>query len=90
MLAHPDLNEPLILFVDASLDGLGAVLSQVPQGETKARPVAFASKTLSASQWKYPAHKLEFMALKWSACEMISHWLKGHGFTIWMDINPLT
>lgn len=90
VLAHPDFNEPFVLSVDASLDGLGAVLSQVPQGESKARPVAFASKTLSASQRRYPAHRLEFMALKWSVCEKFSHWLKGRSFTIWTDNNPLT
>lgn len=90
MLAHPDFNEPFILSVDASLDGLGAVLSQVPKGELQARPIAFASKTLSTSQRRYPAHRLEFMALKWSVCEKFSHWLKGHKFTIWTDNNPLT
>lgn len=72
MLAHPDFNKPFILSVDASLDGLGAVLSQVPQGEPKARPVVSTSKTLSSSQRKYPAHKLEFMALKLSVCEKFS------------------
>lgn len=90
VLAHPDFDEPFILSVDASLNGLGAVLSQVPRGESKARPVAFASKTLSASQQKYPAHRLEFMALKWSVCEKFSHWLKGRSFTVWTDNNPLT
>ncbi|KAL2087418.1 hypothetical protein ACEWY4_016246 [Coilia grayii] len=90
ILAHPDFGEPFILSVDASLDGLGAVLSQVPKGERLARPVAFASKTLSASQRKYPAHRLEFLALKWSVCEKFSHWLKGRSFTIWTDNNPLT
>lgn len=89
MLAHPDFNEPFILSVDASLDGLGAVLSQVPKGELRARPIAFASKTLSASQRRYPAHRLEFLAVKWSVCEKFSHWLKGHKFTIWTDNNPL-
>lgn len=90
MLAHPDFNEPFILSVDASLDGLGAVLSQVPKGELKARLIAFASKSLSASERKYPAHRLEFIAVKWSVCEKFSHWLKGHKFTIWTDNNPLT
>ncbi|KAL7842572.1 hypothetical protein SRHO_G00242610 [Serrasalmus rhombeus] len=90
VLAHPDFARPFILSVDASLDGLGAVLSQVPEGETKARPVAFASKTLNAAQSKYPAHRLEFLALKWSVCEKFSHWLKGHEFTVWTDNNPLT
>lgn len=42
------------------------------------------------AQRKYPAHRLKFMALKWSVYEKFSHWLKGHSFTIWMDNNPLT
>ncbi|KAI7799059.1 hypothetical protein IRJ41_016640, partial [Triplophysa rosa] len=90
VLAHPDFSLPLILSIDASLDGLGAVLSQIPGGEEKARPVAFTSKSLSNSQKRNPAHKLKFLALKWGVCEKFSHWLKGHTFTIWTDNNPLT
>ncbi|XP_056880813.1 uncharacterized protein LOC130521201 [Takifugu flavidus] len=90
VLAHPDFDRPFILSTDASTDGLGAVLSQVPAGEERARPVAFASKSLSRSQAKYPAHRLEFLALKWAACDKFSHWLKGHQFTVWTDNNPLT
>lgn len=90
VLAHPDFSLPLILSIDASLDGLGAVLSQIPAGEKKARPIAFASKTLSTSQKRYPAHRLEFLALKWSVCEKFSHWLIGQTFTVWTDNNPLT
>lgn len=90
VLAHPDFNRPFILSTDASLDGLGAVLSQVPEGETRARPVAFASKALSRAQSNYPAHRLEFLALKWSVCDKFSHWLKGHSFAVWTDNNPLT
>uniref|UniRef100_A0A3B1J1Z4 Gypsy retrotransposon integrase-like protein 1 n=1 Tax=Astyanax mexicanus TaxID=7994 RepID=A0A3B1J1Z4_ASTMX len=89
-LAHPDFNEPFILAVDASFDGIGAVLSQIPPGETVARPVAFASKTLSRSQLNYPAHRLEFLALKWAITDKFSHWLKGRHFTAWSDNNPLT
>lgn len=69
------------------MDGLGAVLSQVPEGGSKARPIAFASKSLTRAQAKYPAHRLEFLALKWAVC---GHWLKGHSFTVWTDNNPLT
>ncbi|KAJ8396768.1 hypothetical protein AAFF_G00013670 [Aldrovandia affinis] len=90
VLAHPDFSRPFILSVDASLDGLGVVLSQLPAGEDKARPIAFASKTLSKSQQRYPAHRLEFLALKWSVTEKFGHWLKGHDFTVWTDNNPLT
>ncbi len=90
MIAHPDFNEPFIISVDASLDCLGALLLQVPKGELQARPIAFASKTISASQHKYPAYILEFIAVKWSVCEKFSHWLKGPKFIIWTDNNPLT
>ncbi|KAL0148047.1 hypothetical protein M9458_056662, partial [Cirrhinus mrigala] len=90
VLAHPDFERPFLLCTDASLDGLGAVLSQIPTGEDKARPIAFASKALNRSQTKYPAHRLEFLALKWAVCDKFSHWLKGHEFTVWTDNNPLT
>lgn len=89
-LAHPDFNAPFILAVDASFDGTGAVLSQLPPGGKVAKPVAFASRTLSRSQLNYPAHRLEFLALKWAVCDKFSHWLKGRHFTTWTDNNPLT
>lgn len=65
-------------------------MSQVPDGEERARPIAFASKSLSLSQSNYPAHQLEFLALKWAVCDRFSHWLKGHTYTVWTDNNPLT
>ena len=89
VLAHPDFRRPFVLSTDASMDGLGVVLSQVPAGEERARPIAFASKSLSHSQVRYPAHRLEFLALKWAVCDKFSHWLKGHKFTVWTDNNPL-
>ncbi|KAL1268798.1 hypothetical protein QQF64_034161 [Cirrhinus molitorella] len=58
VLTHPDFEGPFILCTDASLDGLGAVLSQVRFGEDKAQPIAFASKSLSRSQANYPAHRV--------------------------------
>ncbi|CAI5660169.1 unnamed protein product [Oreochromis niloticus] len=90
LLAHPNFDEPFLLSVDASSSGLGAVLSQVPAGASTSRPIAFASKTLNHAQSKYPAHRLEFFALKWAVCEKFHHWLRGHQFTVWTDNNPLT
>lgn len=90
VLAHPNFDQPFMLSTDASLDGLGAVLSQVQQGDAIARPIAFASKSLSRSQRNYPAHRLEFLALKWAVCDKFSHWLRGNKFTVCTDNNPLT
>lgn len=50
ILAHPHFNKPFLFFTDASMDGLGAVFSQVIDGELKPRPVASASKSLSHCQ----------------------------------------
>lgn len=38
VLSHPDFSRPLILSINASLDRLGAVLSQIPIGEVKSPP----------------------------------------------------
>ncbi|XP_016400380.1 RNA-directed DNA polymerase homolog [Sinocyclocheilus rhinocerous] len=54
--------KPYVLHVDASMNGLGAVLNQEhPEG---LRPVAYASRKLSGSERRYPVHQLEFLALK--------------------------
>ncbi|KAL0172982.1 hypothetical protein M9458_033293, partial [Cirrhinus mrigala] len=39
---------------------------------------------------RYPAHKLEFLALKWSVTEKFSDYLYGNHFTVVTDSNPLT
>lgn len=50
MLAHPNFDGPFLLSVDGSSNGLGEVLSQVPAGGTMARPIDFASKSLTYAQ----------------------------------------
>lgn len=54
------------------------------------RVIAFASRGLSKSEKKYPAHKLEFLALKWAITEKFSDYLYGSDFTVATDSNPLT
>lgn len=88
VLAFADPTKPYILHVDASFDGLGAVLNQeYPEG---LRPVAFASRKLSASERNYPVHQLEFLALKWAVIDKFHDYLYGAHFTVRTDNNPLT
>ena len=54
------------------------------------KPVAFASRALSGSERNYPAHKLEFLALKWAIVDKFSDYLYGAKFVALTDNNPLT
>lgn len=53
-------------------------------------PIVFASRGLSHSEARYPAHKLELLALKWSVTEKFNDYLYGSEFTVVTDSNPLT
>ncbi|CAI5671482.1 unnamed protein product [Oreochromis niloticus] len=88
VLAFADPRKPYILHTDASTTGLGAVLYQEQEGQL--RVIGYASRGLSRSENRYPAHKLEFLALKWSVTEKFSDYLYGNHFTVVTDSNPLT
>ena len=62
VLSYADFSKPFVVHTDASLDGLGAVLYQIQNGME--RVIAYASRGLRSSEKHYPAHKLEFLALK--------------------------
>ena len=88
VLAYADYSVPFTLHVDASGSGLGAVLLQVQGGQE--RPIAYASRSLSNSERNYPAHKLEFLALKWAVVDKFHDYLYGVRFDVKTDNNPLT
>ena len=89
LAAYADFTKPLELHIDASTVGLGAVLYQVIDGAKKV--IAYASRSLSKSEERYPAHKLEFLCLKWSVCEKFNDYLWGAPkFLVRTDNNPLT
>ena len=88
ILAFADYSKPFELHCDASGCGLGGVLYQEQDGLK--RVIAYASRGLSKSEANYPAHKLEFLALKWSITEKFHDYLFGHKFTVFTDNNPLT
>ncbi|KAI3375963.1 hypothetical protein L3Q82_016499, partial [Scortum barcoo] len=76
------------IMADASTYGLGAALYH--EQDSKMRVIAYASRGLSSSEKRYPAHKLELLALKWSIVEKFRDYLYGHVFTVVTDNNPLT
>ena len=87
VLAYADYSKPFILHTDASGDGLGAVLYQIQNG--KERVISYASRGLHNSERNYPAHKLEFLCLKWAVTEKFHDYLYGNTFKV-TDNNPLT
>ena len=89
ILAYPNYQLPFTLHTDSSTDGLGAVLYQKQDG--KMRVIAYASRSVSKAEANYPAHKLEFLALKWAVCEKFHEYLYGSKpFEVFTDNNPLT
>ena len=88
VLAFADFKRPFTLQIDASGIGLGAVLLQEHNGQD--RPVAYASRGLSLAESRYPAHKLEFLSLKWAITDKFKEYLYNSSFTVKTDNNPLT
>ena len=95
--AKEALTKPIILALyrpggetkvaaDASSFGLGAVLLQRVTSEW--RPVAYASRTLSATEQKYAQIEKEALAVTW-ACTKFSDYLLGNKFLIESDHKPL-
>ena len=88
ILSFADGSLPYELHIDGSRQALGAVLYQKQNGVNKV--IAYGSRTLSPTESNYPAHKLEFLALKWAVTEKFHDYLYGANFTVYTDNNPLT
>ena len=89
VLAFADFKKPFLLETDASIEGLGAVLSQ-QQDDGRYHPVAYASRGLKGGELKYHSSKLEFLALKWAMTEQFREYLQYQPFLVRTDNNPLT
>ena len=89
VLVFPDFDKPFLLEMDASKEGLGAVLSQ-KQSDGHYHPVTFGSCSLTLSERNYHSSKLEFLVLKWSVTEHFKEYLTYLPFVVWTDNNPLT
>ena len=89
VLAFADFKKPFLLETDASIEGLGAVLSQ-EQDDGRYHPVAYASHGLKGGKLKYHSSKLEFLALKWAMTKQFREYLQYQPFLVRTDNNPLT
>lgn len=87
VLAYPDFNKPFILTTDASVFGLGAVLSQMQNGEE--RVISYASRSLKSAEKNYGAIERELLAIVW-ATALFRPYLYNAEFDIVTDHNPLT
>ena len=87
VLAHFNSNAKTIVSTDASGVALGAVLSQIQNGDE--RPIAFASRALSPAERGYSASEREALACIW-ACEHWHYYLYGRPFTLKTDHSALT
>ena len=78
VLFHPDPTQPYKLYVDASMEGLGATLHQVQIKDDLPfeGPVVFISRQLKETERRYGASQLECLCLVW-ALEKLYYYLDG-------------
>lgn len=87
ILGYPDVNEGnFILDTDASSDTIGAVLSQIQNGQE--RVIAYGSRTLSTAEKNYCVTRKEMLALVFFV-KHFKHYLLGREFTLRTDHGSL-
>ena len=83
VLSYPSFDQEFVLETDASIEGIGAVLSQL-QEDGHFHPIAYASRALSPPERNYAITELETLAVVWA----MSHfhlYLYGHSVTVFTD-----
>ena len=89
ILAYADFTRTFKLHTDACGSSLGAVLYQI-HDDGMDTVIAYASRSLTKVESHYPAHKLEFLTLKWAIVEKFHEYLYGLTFDVYKNNNPLT
>ncbi|GES88280.1 enzymatic polyprotein, putative [Rhizophagus clarus] len=86
IVRYPDFEKPFLLYTDASLIGIGAVLAQKDSKDEYV--VAYASRTLAPAEKNYAITELEYLAIIW-AVKYFRHYLFRIHFTIITDHSAL-
>ena len=87
IIAYAVFSKPFKLHTDACTLGLRAILYQNQEGVDQV--TGYGSRSLSKTECKDLAHKLEFLALKWAITEQFQEYLYGNNFIIYTDNKPL-
>ncbi|KAD4585810.1 hypothetical protein E3N88_23411 [Mikania micrantha] len=82
VLSLPDGTEDMVIYSDASYQGLGCVLMQ------RGKVIAYASRQLKPNEVNYPTHDLELAAVVF-ALKIWRHYLYGVKCTIYTDHKSL-
>lgn len=88
VLAHPNYGRPFYIESDASLDGLGAVLSQKDEKTGQLRPIAFVSRQTVDGEKNMAATELECAGVMW-ALEKFRPYIEGGKVELLCDHKAL-
>jgi hypothetical protein len=80
ILRKPDFSLPFFVVTDASVQGLGAILTQ-KDSEGHEHPIIYSSRSLHGSEVNYGISKLELLAVVW-AVKLYRPYLHGSPFTV--------
>lgn len=86
LLVHYSLELPLVLSVDASPYGVGAVLAHEIDGFE--RPIAYASRTLNSAEKNYAQFDKEGLAIIFGILKF-HQYVAGRTFVVYTDHKPL-
>src|SRR6266498_1782994 len=87
VLLFSNFDKPFVLYTDASLKGLGAVLEQEDENKNL-RPVAYASRSLTPAEKNYYMTDLKCLAIIWSI-KYFHKYLINKPFKIFSDHSTL-
>ena len=86
ILVFPDFTQPFLLQTDASGKAIAGILAQKHNGIE--HPIAYASRTLTPAETRYPVIEQECLACVWSI-KHFRQYLYGHRIILQTDHSPL-